>query len=359
MNKQNTRIYLSTFSEDALSVIKKYDVGVEFNQFCVSKTLDDNVFNGTLAAMERDAIECGAALPGADTDGADPAEELKQVEGRAGARIASDDITTGADTVEAAGCDDTDSEGCCGEQNTASGCDTSVAEPDTTSEGYYGEPEVDEMLAYLGIAGGRPKGNIIDPSKAMVHGPFTEFIPSAIDPAALDFMRQRVNKAAEGAMILGMNRLVLHTGYYPTVYFPEWHVQRSEIFWKEFVQDKPEDFRVYVENVFDPEPDTLKEIVEKVADPRVRACIDIGHASAVGSDPIEWIKAIGENIGHFHLHNNDGTRDGHLPLTDGVIDMEQVLCTIRDYCTEDVTFTIESRDCDSSVAWLKEHLGLL
>jgi sugar phosphate isomerase/epimerase len=146
---------------------------------------------------------------------------------------------------------------------------------------------------------------------------------------------------------------VLHTGYYPTIYFPQWHVQQSVRFWERFMADKPEDFRLYIENVFDPGPDTLVEILDQLGDPRVMACLDVGHAAAVGSDPLDWIRTLGPRIGHFHLHNNDGTGDTHNPVTEGVIDMKKVLQVTDDYCPPDASLTVESRDAEESVVWLK------
>ena len=79
--------------------------------------------------------------------------------------------------------------------------------------------------------------------------------------------------------------------------------------------------------------------------------------NAVSQTPVEeWIRQLGPWIGHFHLHNNDGKHDLHSPLLEGTLDMPQVLQQIDDCCPEDVTLTVESRDCHDSIAWLLEQM---
>ena len=154
---------------------------------------------------------------------------------------------------------------------------------------------------------------------AIVHGPFTEIIPASIDHRAVDLGMQRLEEAYQACRSLGLGRMVVHTGYLPALYFKEWNHEKSVWFWKKYMEDKPSDFRIYIENVFEDEPLMLKKLVEEIADPRVSLCLDVGHANAVTCpeyDIYDWIRILGSHIGHFHLHNNDGTRDSHGPLNE-------------------------------------------
>ena len=121
------------------------------------------------------------------------------------------------------------------------------------------------------------------------------------------------------------------------------------------MEDKPEDFTIYIENVLDSEPESLTEIVSQIDDPRVKLCLDVGHANVV-TEPeysvTDWIRIMGPRLGHFHLHNNDGSSDQHRPLTSGSLNMKEILAAIDDYCDPSATLTIESRECDESVVWL-------
>ena len=219
---------------------------------------------------------------------------------------------------------------------------------------------------------------------AIVHGPFTELIPCAIDERARELAMKRHMESIEICRKLGVRKLILHSGWIPSMYFPSWQVERSVEYWKKLVTKASaavtnpakagaavtnrakagaatpgtgaapgETFTICVENVFEPEPDTLIEIIDGANDPRLKICLDVGHANAVKTTGIveEWIEKMGERIGHFHLHNNDGGSDSHGELTDGALDMERILRLAEKRCP-DATYTIESRKCEKSAAWM-------
>ncbi len=201
-------------------------------------------------------------------------------------------------------------------------------------------------------------GDIV-PSEAMVHGPFTEIIPEAIDKMAIDMAMTRLDQAYAAMRRLGLDRLVVHSGYIPFMYFKEWHASQSIRFWTDFMENKDEGFHLYIENVLDDEPQNLIDIVKGIDDPRVQLCLDIGHANAMTLPEYtvyDWIERMGPHLGHFHFHNNDGTGDQHRPIMEGTLDMERILGTIDDFCSDEATITVESRDCDESVRWLQEKL---
>ena len=195
--------------------------------------------------------------------------------------------------------------------------------------------------------------------QAIIHGPFTEIIPASIDHRAVELGLNRLNEAHGVADKLGINRMVVHSGHMPLLYFKEWHRDKSLYFWKAFMQDKPEDFIIYIENVFEDEPLMLKEIIEELDDSRIQICLDVGHANAATCDDYDihdWIRILGPMIGHLHLHNNDGKEDLHGPLHAGVMDMSAVLDSVKTYCRQDVTMAIESRACASSAEWILKHM---
>ncbi|MEG1470556.1 MAG: sugar phosphate isomerase/epimerase [Anaerovoracaceae bacterium] len=195
-------------------------------------------------------------------------------------------------------------------------------------------------------------------SKAIIHGPFTELCPASIDQRVVAIAFDRLNEAYFVCKKLGVERMVVHSGYLPLIYFKEWHEEKSVNFWKKFMADKPEGFRIFIENVFEDEPLMMKQMLDKINDSRIKVCLDIGHANAVmeeGLTVFDWINTLGEHIGHFHIHNNFGKKDLHNDISNGSMDMIKIFETIKNKCDTDVTFTIESRDCRSSVEWLIEN----
>ena len=67
-------------------------------------------------------------------------------------------------------------------------------------------------------------------------------------------------QALDAAQALGIRRMVFHGGFIPHVYFPEWYVEQSVLFWRDFLQEVPPDFVLALENVMEPSPDTLVSI---------------------------------------------------------------------------------------------------
>ena len=192
----------------------------------------------------------------------------------------------------------------------------------------------------------------------MIHGPFTEIIPAAIDHRFRELGMKRVNQAYDVAAHFGLKKMVVHTGWMPFMYFKSYQAEKGAEFWQEFMADKPSDFILAVENVLDDEPEMIKEMMEKVTDPRVRICLDVGHAHAMTLPEykvLDWIRILGPYITHFHLHNNDGTGDQHRALGDGTLDMKETLLAIEDCCPEDVTYTIETRKAIESLDWLGDN----
>ncbi|MBR3260386.1 MAG: hypothetical protein IKF95_03460 [Firmicutes bacterium] len=90
-----------------------------------------------------------------------------------------------------------------------------------------------------------------EPTHVMIHGPFTEIIPAAIDHRFRELGMKRVNQAYDVAAHFGLKKMVVHTGWMPFMYFKSYQAEKGAEFWQEFMADKPSDFILAVENVLD------------------------------------------------------------------------------------------------------------
>lgn len=187
-----------------------------------------------------------------------------------------------------------------------------------------------------------------------MHGPYSELFPSAVDPLVRQVAAYRFSQTLKLAQTYGIHKVVFHGGFYEKLYFPCWFQEQSRIFWQEFAEKIPEDMTVCLENVMETEPELLGEVLRQVNCKKLKMCLDAGHAQAYSkASPMQWIAEYGDLIDHFHIHNNDGTRDSHSPLTEGVIPMEQLFDTIEKQCPQ-ATITLELMEGASSVEWLLE-----
>ncbi len=190
--------------------------------------------------------------------------------------------------------------------------------------------------------------------RRIFHAPFNELFPCAIDPQARALAARRYRQAMELAAEYDCKKLVIHGGYVTNVYFPAWYTQQSVCFWREFLETAPEDVTIFLENVLEEEPQMLLDILRQVKDPRLRMCLDVGHAHVYSKIPVmEWLEACAPWIGHFHIHNNDGSWDSHCPLDQGTIPMEKLLGRIEQLCPQ-ASLTLELAEAESSVRNLLE-----
>ncbi len=68
--------------------------------------------------------------------------------------------------------------------------------------------------------------------RCILHGPYAEIFPCAIDPRARQLAMDRLLTAARAALRCGIRRMVAHAGFLPNVYMPEWFVPQSAAFWR-------------------------------------------------------------------------------------------------------------------------------
>ncbi len=223
------------------------------------------------------------------------------------------------------------------------------------------DPEVKEIIS----------GN----DRLILHAPYNEISPAAIDPLVLEITEKRYAQALELAVSYGCKKMVVHSGYTNQMYYECWFEDRAKIFWKNFINRVPEDFTIVFENVLEYQPKMLFNIVKEVDDPRFKLCLDFGHANAcigygkhikfnqigesteVCDSVYEWLEICAPYIDHYHIHNNTGLRDMHNPVYDGTIDMTKLFYMI-DRLTPEATCSLEVSDAEDSILWLLEK-GLI
>ena len=190
--------------------------------------------------------------------------------------------------------------------------------------------------------------------RSLLHAPYNELFPCAIDKKARALAAERYRQATDLATRYGSRKVIIHGGYNPRIYFPVWYVKQSVLFWQDFLRSDP-GVEIVLENVLEDDPRWLLDIVAAVDDPRLRLCLDIGHVNAYSSVPLtDWLVLWAPYLSHLHIHNNDGSRDAHNALNEGTIPIKELLLQAQHLCP-DATYTLELMNDAPSVVWLQEN----
>ncbi len=190
--------------------------------------------------------------------------------------------------------------------------------------------------------------------RSLLHAPYNELFPCAIDKKARALAAERYRQATDLATRYASRKVIIHGGYNPRIYFPVWYVKQSVLFWQDFLRDNP-GVEIVLENVLEDDPRWLLDIVAGVDDPRLRLCLDIGHVNAYSSVPLtDWLVLWAPYLSHLHIHNNDGSRDAHNALNEGTIPIKELLLQAQHLCP-DATCTLELMNDAPSVIWLQEN----
>ena len=214
------------------------------------------------------------------------------------------------------------------------------------------------MDEWFGVTHASVSDKLKGVKKRVFHGPFNELFPCAIDPKARELARYRYGQAMNLAKDYGCEKIIIHAGYNPRLYYSQWYTPKTAEFWRDFAFLIPEGLTVCLENVFEEEIEMFLGIVEELNDSRIKICLDIGHVNTYSKVPVEeWVRRCAPYISHFHIHNNNADFDAHQSLDDGTIDMKMLLQLTDELCPE-ATYSLEVVESEDSVKWLEES-GLL
>ena len=146
-------------------------------------------------------------------------------------------------------------------------------------------------------------------------------------------------RSAEISAMLGIEMMVVHPAFYKR------HPLEKNIDFFNKIEHLASDngIKIAIENVWGADKrgnivpniagarsDTLKALLDSLDCRYFTACVDVGHCGLVGEKPEDMIRAMGERIGCFHIHDNDNKEDLHtLPYT-VKLDWEAILRAIAD-----------------------------
>lgn len=182
-----------------------------------------------------------------------------------------------------------------------------------------------------------------------IHAVFLDLNPGALDASIREATRRRFQQVFQAAEILKPRVIVFHPGFDELRYGDSraaW-LKNSIAFWREFLPHARKlGCTIAVENIFEKEPSTLRELLEAIDDPCFRHCFDVGHWNLFATVEMEeWFAELGHFMAEIHLHDNHGRTDEHLPPGEGQIDFELLFNLLKRFAP-DALWTIEAHSRD-------------
>ncbi|RCK73551.1 MAG: hypothetical protein OZSIB_2569 [Candidatus Ozemobacter sibiricus] len=159
--------------------------------------------------------------------------------------------------------------------------------------------------------------------RPICHAPFYDLNLGAHDPKVRALAQERVFWALDTARQFGAPQVVIHPGYGPWVLvraFPNWLKRAHPHLAAIVARAKELGVRVAFENIYDPDPHDLVEILKAFPEPHVGICFDTGHFNLFSQVSMKtWLEAFGDRLFECHLHDNLGSEDDHIAVGDGCL----------------------------------------
>jgi sugar phosphate isomerase/epimerase len=196
-----------------------------------------------------------------------------------------------------------------------------------------------------------------------MHGAFVDVLIFSYDEEIRAIARKRIIESMDIAKNIGAKAVIFHTNANPFLAYGEYKSRMINCT-VEILREMLEQYsniNIYMENMFDSNPDILLEISEKLLEyDNYGVCFDYAHAS-ISKTPVEkWIICLKRYIKHIHINDNDLINDLHLAVGDGKIDWEQFFTYYKKYF-QDCTVLIETTSPKNqirSVEFLKKHISI-
>lgn len=175
-----------------------------------------------------------------------------------------------------------------------------------------------------------------------VHAPFMDLSPGGFDKKIREISLDRLKRATSLANELGAIGVVCHPG------FDRWRYNGNEQLWfdasigtwSEVLKEAGPSLPVMLENIFEDEPSTLLMLFDYFKGKNLWFCFDSGHFNLFSKVSVdEWLIPLKDRLREFHLHDNHGKSDDHLPIGTGTFPFR----SLRQFATQarDPLFVIE------------------
>ncbi|MBI5559321.1 MAG: sugar phosphate isomerase/epimerase [Deltaproteobacteria bacterium] len=166
-----------------------------------------------------------------------------------------------------------------------------------------------------------------------LHAPFFELSPGSLDQHIRQASRDKIRRAFGLIAVFRPKSIVCHLGFEANKHGykeKEWFKYTLEA-WREFLDIAvKENTPIMLENTYEQGPAQHKKILQSLASPQARFCLDVGHVLAfAGNSWQDWLPELDPWLGQLHLHDNHGDHDAHLAVGSGRFDFAGLFAHLR------------------------------
>jgi sugar phosphate isomerase/epimerase len=160
-----------------------------------------------------------------------------------------------------------------------------------------------------------------------LHAPYMDLSPGGMDEKVVEISRDRLKKAVDIANSMGARGIVCHPGY------DRWRfdgneqlwLDRSIETWEQILSRADKGLLVMLENIFEEQPSTFLSLFGHFKEKNLCFCFDSGHFNLFSKVSVdEWLIPLKDRIREFHLHDNHGRSDQHLPIGRGTFPFREL-----------------------------------
>ncbi len=174
----------------------------------------------------------------------------------------------------------------------------------------------------------------------IVHLPFFGLNLGSKEILIRKISREIIKKGIDFSLDLNVKKGVLHTGLIPLL--PKNSIQRwLDNFYFELENllnySSKNNFTILLENTYESDGELFQKIFDRFDEENLKMCLDIAHVNCFSKMNSEtWQNEFFDKIVHYHLSDNFGKDDEHLPLGKGNIDFSTI-----PFDNPHLTFTLE------------------
>jgi sugar phosphate isomerase/epimerase len=159
-----------------------------------------------------------------------------------------------------------------------------------------------------------------------VHAPYMDLTPGSVDDDIRRITVEKLKKSVEASHLLGARGIVCH-GMYDRFRYgdlqQEW-LDNSTQTWSELLKESGE-MPLMIENIFDETPEIILALLERFKEKNLWVCFDTGHFNLFTTLSLdEWLVPLRNRLKEFHIHDNHGKSDEHLPVGKGLFPFREL-----------------------------------